>query len=66
MRDTAGALATFGDMMPLVGQQMPDSEEFMQNLRDRSLEAYEQLDPETVSQNAVRLNGKNGILAEDF
>jgi hypothetical protein len=66
IRNTAGATATFGDMLPAVGRFMPDSEEFMQNLRDRSLEAYGELDPETVSDNAVRLNGPDSILAQAY
>lgn len=65
-RNTAGTVATFGDMLPVIGPYMPESEEFMQDLRDRSLDAYKDLDPETVSENAVRLNGRNGILAQDF
>lgn len=66
VRNTAGATGTFADMIPVLGSAAPSSEEFMQDLRDRSLEAYGDLDPETVSDNAVRLNGTDGLLAQDF
>lgn len=66
LKTTAEATATFGGMVPLVGKYMPESEEFMQNLRNRSVEKYSNLDPETVSENAVRLNGSESILSEKF
>lgn len=66
LRNTAGATANFADMIPFIGQFGPETEEEMQQLRDWSLKAYEDLDAETVSENKERLNGRNGILAQDF
>lgn len=66
MRNTAGAVGTFVDMLPVAGSFTPSGEKEMKVLRDRSLEAYEKLDPEAVSRNSQRLNGKNSLLAEEF
>lgn len=65
IRDTFGAGATYGDMIPIIGKKAVN-EDFQDKIKELSLKYLEELNSEQIQNNAVRINGRNGILSQEF